>query len=178
MLINILQAGHKDEPRVFIQIETSLQKGESIQIPQGHIYLEIPLSQPIPIPFYKNAQGTLPSQVTWKPTSGKEPAVPYKPFFFPRNLRARQQEHYAGKTCLFLRLPGIIHLGYINRLHVSQLEAWFKIIEPKLPALLLAGGNHAGQTQNPQNNKPIGHIQIALTDTSMEAGIEARGIQF
>jgi hypothetical protein len=178
MLINIFQVGQKEDPRVFIQIEITLQKGESTYIPQGNLYLEIPLSQTIPIPFYKNAQGALPSQVTWKPICGKEPPVPYKPFFFPRNPKARQQEHFAGKTCLYLRLPGSVQLGYINRAHLPQLESWFKRIEPTLPSLLLASGNHGEQTPTPHNSKPIGHVQIALTDSSMEAGIEARGIQF
>ena len=138
MIIEILKIGQPTDLRALLQIRSFLEKGEKGLLPEGNSFLDLALPQPIPIAFYKNAHGSLPANVKWEHTDKPETPISYKPFFFPRNPKARVQDHYAGKTCFYLRIPGTISLGYLNQSQFPQFEAWYRCLcsseNPAMPS--------------------------------------------
>jgi hypothetical protein len=176
MLIDIFKIGPGSNARVMIELHTRLEKNEESLLPEGNTYVDLPLPNPIPIPFYKNAHGSIPAAVKWKPSGETETPIAYKPFFFPRNPTARLQEHYPNRTALYLRLPGKILLGYVNRIQIPQFELWFQSIELLIPQLFVSTGNIDLETQA-QTIQPVIRSKIETRDKSLETGIGIRALE-
>jgi len=177
MIIEIVKIGHKTDSRVVFQIHSFLEKGEQTLLQDGNTYLDLPLPQPFPLALYRNAHGTIPSNVRWKQTAESGTPTAYKPFFFPRNPKARLQDHYAGKTCIYLRVPGIILLGYINQSQITQFETWYKKMELMMPELIASSGN-IDETGHQTVAQPIIQSRIETKDKSLDTGIGLRALEF
>ena len=177
MTIDIFKIGPATDTRVLLEIHTTLQKHERSLLPEGNSYLDLPLPNPLPVAFYKNAHGSIPAPVKWKHSNDSELAIAYKPFFFPRNPKARIQDHFPGRTAMYLRFPGIILLGYVNRLQIPQFELWYKSIELLIPQLILSLGNIDQETQA-RNIQPVIHSKIETRDKSLETGIGIRALDY
>lgn len=172
MILNILSNADASTPRSILEIHTALDPAEEKQLLEGNIYLDLAIPFPLPIALYKQPQGSIPSNVRWRKDKQSEPTA-YKPFFFPRNPIARTESHFAGKTALYLRIPGILQLGYINSKQINQLQAWYRKIEPLIPELLLSSGKLTSALA-PQHT--VIHSKIQATDQALETGIALRAL--
>jgi len=177
MTIDIFKIGPANEARVLLEIHTALQNDENGLLPEGNSYLDLPVPHPIPVAFYKNAHGSIPSAVKWKTGNTQKTPLAYKPFFFPRNPKARLQDHYPNRTALCLRIPGIILLGYINRTLIPSFELWYRSIEVIIPQLILSSGNIDEDTQT-KTVQPVIHSRIETRDKSLETGIGIRALDY
>jgi hypothetical protein len=177
MIIEIIKIGQTTDPRVILHIHSIIENGEEPLLPPGNRYLELPLPQPIPIAFYKNAHGIIPSTPRWRHPTQQENSSSYNPFFFPRNPKARLAQHYAGKTSLYLRVPGTVMLGYVNQSQIKQFENWYHAMELVIPQMILSSGNiDESAQQNP--SEPIVHSRIETRDKSLDTGIGLRALEF
>lgn len=172
MILNILTSADTQLPRSVLEIHTALNPNEEHLLLDSNIYLDIAVPIVLPVPLFKQPRGSIQAAVKWRKDPESQPRS-YKPFFFPRNPNARTESHYAGKTGLYLRIPGIITFGYINTNQISQLQSWYQKIEPILPELLLSSGS-LNPALVPQQT--VIQSTIQTLDQTLDTGIGLRAL--